>query len=150
LFLFIFTVAEERAAEVAKETTAQFETDIGGGGLTFDDTSEFVRAISYNPAPPKQHAPAQPIVVQINTAAQRDDHMDEGDEAMSEPETGEVDPMEDDQEDESAVLLALENAIGRDSDEVKPDLDVSIGQDLTNRCGVTLRFSDDRSAPLRN
>jgi len=72
--LSISTVAEERAlAEAAlSHDIIKVENDDsvteGQGGLTFDDTSEFVRAISYNPAAVKAE-PIEPSVARASSKA---------------------------------------------------------------------------------
>jgi U4/U6.U5 tri-snRNP-associated protein 1 len=115
----ILIVAEERArAEAAlaneiikiedDEPTAE-----GQGGLTFDDTSEFVRAISYNPIAVKAEPIAPPVarVRSKQPSASRDVSMDRG-EAMEEIEAGEVTVKdEEDEEDDDAILNAIEDAI---------------------------------------
>lgn len=111
------------AAERAQEEAAQADEIIkvedndlaeeGQGGLTFDDTSEFVRAISYNPAAVKTEAIEPPVTrgVSKQRSASRDVSMDRG-EAVEELEAGEVTVKEEeDEEDEAAMLNAIEDAI---------------------------------------
>lgn len=115
----MFTVATERAREEAAQADEIIkieDDDVGEeeqGGLTFDDTSEFVRAISYNPAAVKAE-PVEPSTAQAiskQPSASRDISMDRG-EAMEEIEAGEVTVKEedDDEEDEGAILNAIEDA----------------------------------------
>lgn len=118
-------VAEERAREEASRANEIIQVDDGeptgegDGGLTFDDTSEFVRAISYNPAAVKAEPtelPVAPKPTPVNPkqpSASRDVSMevDRG-EAMEEIEAGEVTVKEEDEEeDEAAILNAIEDAI---------------------------------------
>jgi U4/U6.U5 tri-snRNP-associated protein 1 len=79
--------------------------------ITFDDTSEFVRSIVYNPVavptelvepPPAKEESRQPSMT-------RDFSMEASDEAMEELEAGELVMKED--EDEEAMLNAIENAL---------------------------------------
>ncbi|KAG5638775.1 hypothetical protein H0H81_010196 [Sphagnurus paluster] len=106
----------EQAKEVIKVESDNEEGD-ESGGLTFDDTSEFVRAVGNNPivkSEPKEvtmrPSPA-PAVKQRSPS--RDVSMAPGDQAMDEVEAGEVVIKEEDEEeeDEMAILNAIENAI---------------------------------------
>jgi U4/U6.U5 tri-snRNP-associated protein 1 len=119
------TVAEERAlAEAAlSDDIIKIEDHEpmaeGQGGLTFDDTSEFVRAISYNPAAVKSE-PIEPSVARASSkqpSVSRDMSTDRG-EAMEEIEAGEVTVKdEEDEEDEGAILNAIEDAIRETEEE---------------------------------
>lgn len=122
------SVTADRAAE------EDFEQSNGAGpstGLTFDDTSEFVRAISYTPAVVKAE-PTEPIIVRIDTSSMgRDTDMAEGDEALTElkAESGVKD--EEMEDDETALMLmaieeAMQSSTGKvdDSEEAQVD-DVS-------------------------
>jgi U4/U6.U5 tri-snRNP-associated protein 1 len=101
-----------QADEIIKIEDDEATTE-GQGGLTFDDTSEFVRAISYNPAAVKAE-PVEPLVASARSGQpsdSRDVSMDRG-EAMEEIEAGEVTVKEEeDEEDEGAILNAIEDAI---------------------------------------
>lgn len=112
-------VAEERALQEAAQANEIIKveddepTGEGQGGLTFDDTSEFVRAISYNPAAVK----VEPAEVSVAPApskqpsASRDMSVDR-EEVMEEIEAGEVTVKEEEEEeDEGAILNAIEDAI---------------------------------------
>lgn len=78
------------------------------GGLVFDDTSEFVRAITYDPVAIKQEpAPERPIL-KAPSEAPRDVKMEE-DEAVEELEAGEVVIKE--EEDDEEMLNAIEYAM---------------------------------------
>jgi U4/U6.U5 tri-snRNP-associated protein 1 len=113
------TVAEARAREEAEELNGIIKVEDGEqmedgqGGLTFDDTSEFIRAISYNPTPVKAElaessmarAPSKQLSPSRDVSIDRD-------EAMEELEAGEVSVKEEeDDEDEGAILNAIEDAI---------------------------------------
>ncbi|PSR75548.1 hypothetical protein PHLCEN_2v9028 [Hermanssonia centrifuga] len=82
------------------------------GGLVFDDTSEFVRAITYDPVAVKQEPLAEtatPRAESKQAFAPPDIEMGNEDEDMEELEAGEVVVKE--EEDEEAMLNAIENAI---------------------------------------
>lgn len=94
------------------------------GVLEFDDTSEFVRSITYTPAAPTAPVKHEPIIVKIDTsaaaAAAEDDDDDEqmGDEAITEMEADarvkqeEADEeMEMGEDETSAMLNAIADAI---------------------------------------
>ncbi|TCD69343.1 hypothetical protein EIP91_007899 [Steccherinum ochraceum] len=112
-------IAEEREQAMATDgpEVIKIEDDddlpeAGEGGLTFDDTSEFVRTITYDPVAVKK----EPVEALSTTAPYkqpselRDVEMKAGeDEAMEELEAGEVVVKE--EEDEEEMLNAIENAI---------------------------------------
>jgi len=118
-------VAEQRAQEEAeaKEVIKIEEEDVnvdenGGdsGRLTFDDTSEFVRAVGNNPIAVKPEPPEASSVADRSMPKEpsptRDVSMDAGDEALDELEAGEVVVKdEDDDEDDMAMLNAIEDAL---------------------------------------
>lgn len=79
------------------------------GGLVFDDTSEFVRAITYNPVAVKQEPIADKSLSKAPSEPPRDAKMDVDDETVEELEAGEVSIKE--EEDEEAILNAIEEAI---------------------------------------
>jgi U4/U6.U5 tri-snRNP-associated protein 1 len=84
-------------------------------GLEFDDTSEFVRAIQYNPVVVKEEAkmPRLPSARAESQAAPDNTRIDspmEMDHAVEELEAGEVAIKEEEEEDE-AMLNAIEAAI---------------------------------------
>jgi U4/U6.U5 tri-snRNP-associated protein 1 len=119
IIYFKLPVAEERAREEAAQADEVIKIDDdesiaeGQGGLTFDDTSEFVRAISYNPAAVKaeQVGPSMTRARSKQPSASRDVSIDRG-EAMEEIEAGEVTVKEEeDEEDEGAMLNAIEDAV---------------------------------------
>ena len=115
-----YLVAEERVRASAgpENSTAEIKAEEDDGdlsGLVFDDTSEFVRAIQFNPVPvktqPKEEARERSL--ETPTARpQEDTQMIEADEAVEELEAGEL-PVkeEDDDDDDEAMLHALEGAI---------------------------------------
>ncbi|EKM58305.1 uncharacterized protein PHACADRAFT_140122 [Phanerochaete carnosa HHB-10118-sp] len=81
-------------------------------GLVFDDTSEFVRAITYNPVAVKQEPKAEPSLSRARPES-RQPSMPPPDQdvemSAEETEEGEVEVKE--EEDDEAMLHALENAI---------------------------------------
>lgn len=108
---------EEEAREAIKVEQRDSDQEDGdkSGGLTFDDTSEFVRAVGNNPIVKAElkdismaASPAPPIK---RPSASRDVSMAPGDEVIDELEAGEVTVKdEEDEEDEMAILDAIENA----------------------------------------
>lgn len=111
------SVARERLAEqAAQEAAADAPPEKKPGVLEFDDTSEFVRSITYTPAAPIK---MEPIIVKIDTraaavAADNDDDDEdmERDEAIGELEVGEhVKEEEMDEDETTAMLNAIEDAI---------------------------------------
>ena len=111
---YLYTVTADRARErtslvddiVKVEEVGEETTETG---LTFDDTSEFVRAISYNPAAVKVER-AEPSVAPPppKTRSPSRDVSMPGDEALDEVEAGEVVVKEEDAEE---MLEAIEQAI---------------------------------------
>lgn len=101
------TVLEERNRNGgANGDTVKEEEDEEQAGLVFDETSEFVQSVQYDPVAVKQVP--QERSVKVEEQPQIDVPMKEEDESESEdePEAGEVK-----EEDEGAILNALENAI---------------------------------------
>ncbi|EIW83719.1 SART-1-domain-containing protein [Coniophora puteana RWD-64-598 SS2] len=104
------------------------EEGVAGGGLTFDDTSEFVRSISYNPVavkvepvepasvpPPKA---ATPVAKRESGSPTRGDaSMAEGDQAIDEIEAGEVVKEEGEEMDDEQMLSAIEAMIKQTEEE---------------------------------
>ena len=145
-------VAAQRAQSEAKEVIVVGDGDDDeDGGLTIDDTSEFVRAITYDPtavkrepveAPVKPEASPEPS--RLPSAAPRVDSEDV-DHPTEEIEAGEVVVKE--EEDEEAMLNAIENAIkeaeAMEVDEAAPG-DASVGtsseQTFGSGMGATLNI----------
>lgn len=104
------------------------------GGLVFDDTSEFVRAITYDPVAVKQEAPAEPSLSRARSRsrqpseAPKDVEMKAEDEAINEIEAGEVVVKEED-EDDAMMLEAIEDAIkqAEAAEQAEANGDVPIG-----------------------
>jgi U4/U6.U5 tri-snRNP-associated protein 1 len=111
----VILVAEERKREQESQVDDIIKIDDtedgDANGLTFDDTSEFVRAISYNPTALKIE-PAEAVeptrTTQLSPA--RDGSVAAGDEAVDEIEAGEVVVKEEEDNDEE-MLNAIEEAI---------------------------------------
>jgi U4/U6.U5 tri-snRNP-associated protein 1 len=108
-------VAEERTQEVSAELNdVKTEED---KGLTFDDTSEFVRSVGLHfteeprSEPPEQFAPpARPE--RKERSASRDISMAPGDVAIDELETGEISAKDEETEDyDMAMLDEIEHVI---------------------------------------
>jgi U4/U6.U5 tri-snRNP-associated protein 1 len=87
------------------------EAEDGEGGLTFDDTSEFVRSITYDPNAVKKEPKEERIEPAVSKVEPRGTSVQAGGEdvAMEELEAGELPVKE--EEDEEAMLHALEQAI---------------------------------------
>lgn len=98
--------AEARAQEMVKIEEVDDEDGEGApsGGLTFDDTSEFVRAVGNNPIVKEERA--EPSVAPSKQPSQsRDVSMAPGDEALEEMEAGEVDMKEEEEEEDDMAIL---------------------------------------------
>jgi U4/U6.U5 tri-snRNP-associated protein 1 len=111
--LLILSVAEERARsdepsaiDIIKIEEAEAE---GSGGLVFDDTSEFVRGITFDPAVVKKEPQTDgpPTSVERKQASPDEDVPMEDTEEL---EAGEV-AMKEEDEDDDAMLNAIEDAI---------------------------------------
>ncbi|KZT00800.1 SART-1 protein [Laetiporus sulphureus 93-53] len=111
-------VAEERTRSEAPNgdgviTIGEDGDADGESGLTFDDTSEFVRAITYEPTLVKKESPAATAApVPMEIIKPRSPSVDvkmEVEEAVEELEAGEVRVKE--EEDDEEMLNAIENAI---------------------------------------
>ncbi|KAJ7475865.1 SART-1 family-domain-containing protein [Mycena latifolia] len=112
-------IAEQRAqeeADAAREVIKVEELDddenaSGSGGLTFDDTSEFVRAVGNNPVV-KEERNEPSLAPSKQPSQSRDISMAPGDEALEELEAGEVEMKEaDEEEDDMAILNAIEEMV---------------------------------------
>lgn len=100
---------EENAIPVVKVEDVD-SGDEADGGLTFDDTSEFIRAVGNNPVPVKVEA-AESVQVKRRSPS-RDVSMAPGDQALNEMEAGEVRIKEEDEEDDDMAMLdAIEEAL---------------------------------------
>ncbi|KAK1217255.1 hypothetical protein PQX77_020104 [Marasmius sp. AFHP31] len=99
---------EEEAKPIKVEDDVRMEDgdDEESGGLTFDDTSEFIRNVGNNPIVVKREVKRESV------PPQRDVSMAPGDQALHEVEAGEV-PVKDEEneDDEMAMLNAIEDAI---------------------------------------
>jgi U4/U6.U5 tri-snRNP-associated protein 1 len=112
LRLLIRSVAEKRARseepsaiDVIKAEEAEGEDS---GGLVFDDTSEFVRGITFDPvAIKKEQADGPPTTIERK---QESPDEDVAMEEVEELEAGEL-VVKEEEDDEDAVLNAIENAI---------------------------------------
>ncbi|KAJ6576459.1 SART-1 family-domain-containing protein [Mycena vulgaris] len=102
---------EADAQEIVKVEERDEDDEGGSSGLTFDDTSEFVRAVGNNPVVKEERT--EPSVVPSKQPSQsRDVSMAPGDEALEELEAGEVEMKdEEDEEDDMAILNAIEDLV---------------------------------------
>ncbi|CAL1716231.1 unnamed protein product [Somion occarium] len=107
-------IAERRAQSVTANgheiITIDDDENEGEGGLTFDDTSEFVRSIAYAPVAIKKEPPAEQALSRppSKQPSEPPDVQMKAEEEV-ELEAGEVVVKE--EEDEEAMLHSLENAI---------------------------------------
>lgn len=118
-------VAEERNREKsgqADDTLQIGDADDGdANGLTFDDTSEFVRAISYNETAVKTEpaeGSVEPTSAKQISSPSRDLSMAAGDEALDEVEAGEV-VKEEEYEDMMEVIAEVEEKTVPVNDDVE-------------------------------
>ncbi|EJF64961.1 SART-1 protein [Dichomitus squalens LYAD-421 SS1] len=108
-------IAEQRAQSEAREViVVGDEDDDEDGGLTIDDTSEFVRAITYDPTAVKKERVEPSVKREASREPSRlpsapPAKLDDEDHPMEEIEAGEVIVKE--EEDEEAMLNAIESAI---------------------------------------
>ncbi|KAI1797132.1 SART-1 protein [Ganoderma leucocontextum] len=136
-------IAVQRAQSEAREVIVVGDGDEDvDGGLTIDDTSEFVRAITYDPTAVKKET----VEASVKREASREPsrlpstapHMDseDVDHPMEEIEAGEVVVKEED--DEEAMLNAIETAIKQteamEVDETAP-ADASVGTSIEQSFG---------------
>jgi U4/U6.U5 tri-snRNP-associated protein 1 len=144
-----FIVADERAREQSAADDiikAEDDDEPGGevGGITFDDTSEFVRAISYNPIVVKAE-PVEPSSTRTPSkqpSPTRDVSMAASDEAVEELEAGEV--VKDEEEDDEAILNAIEDALkateAEESDALNGEVGTSTEQTFSTGMASTLNI----------
>lgn len=133
LILSSIVVAEERERSVTTNghdviKVEDDDEDASGTGLTFDDTSEFVRAITYDPvAIKKEPPPEKPLSVAPSKqpSESRDLEMKAEDEAIEELEAGEVVVKEEDEDDEE-MLNAIVEAIEQTEAEERAAQDESV------------------------
>jgi U4/U6.U5 tri-snRNP-associated protein 1 len=112
--------AEAREQEIIKVEEVDDEEGDGSGGLTFDDTSEFVRAVGNNPIV-KEERKEPSIAPSKRPSQSRDVSMAPGDEALEELEAGEVE-MKEEEEDDMAILDAIEDLMKSvEAEQVKPE-----------------------------
>ncbi|THV07440.1 SART-1 protein [Dendrothele bispora CBS 962.96] len=104
-------IAEQREEE-QKEDVVMVKVENGDsvesepeGGLTFDDTSEFVRAVGNNPISVKSEPTSTRIPSQQPRSPSRDVSMAPGDQAINEIEAGEVTVKEEEEEEDEGALL---------------------------------------------
>ncbi|KAJ3906720.1 SART-1 family-domain-containing protein [Lentinula edodes] len=131
-------VAEEREEQEKKASTKAEDGDIKmgddeeAGGLVFDDTSEFVRAVGNNPItvkkePKEKTSPSAREFSRPHTLS-RDVSMAPGDEVLHEIEAGEaVKDEDDDEEDDMEILNMIEAAIKAEESEQHNAADNAVG-----------------------
>ncbi|RDB26410.1 U4/U6.U5 tri-snRNP-associated protein 1 [Hypsizygus marmoreus] len=150
-------ISEQRAQEEqeARESIKVEEVSEGegdDGGLTFDDTSEFVRAVGNNMAvksEPKEVARIPSPAPRIKQRSpSRDVSMAPGDVAMEEVEAGEIAVKEEEEEDEMAMLNAIENAIAATEAEEKAALQNGNIDDAIGGTSTEQTFSSGMASTL--
>jgi U4/U6.U5 tri-snRNP-associated protein 1 len=146
----IHSVAEERARseepstiDVIKVEDEEAEAE-GSGGLVFDDTSEFVRGITYDPVAVKREPPGAGGPTILATLKQASPDVDVPMEEAEELEAGEV-VVKDEDEDDDAMLNAIENAIRVTEAEEKAAVD---GGDLAVGTSSEQSFSTGMASTL--
>ncbi|KAG2074278.1 SART-1-domain-containing protein [Suillus decipiens] len=130
---------EERNREQSSQADDTLQIDDAedgdANGLTFDDTSEFVRAISYNTAAVKTE-PAEESVTAKQTSPSRDLSVAAGDEALDEIEAGEV-VKEEEYEDMMEVISEAEEK----TTAVNDDIEVGTSGEKTFGSGMAATLS---------
>ncbi|EPQ54376.1 hypothetical protein GLOTRDRAFT_106644 [Gloeophyllum trabeum ATCC 11539] len=146
-------IAQERAREEAErgQDVIKVEDDDEGdedGGLTIDDTSEFVRSINFDPdaakkEPAVKRETSEVPVSRAKSEARSDVAMGDVDDPMEELEAGEVRVKDEDEEDEEAMLHDIENALRETEEEEKkkaaaqaPEVDIGTSSEPTFSGGM--------------
>ena len=111
----------------------------GDNGLTFDDTSEFIRSIAYDPSAVKKEPDETAVTRRTSPPPSRGAKMQEADVALVELEAGEVNVKEEDYDDE--ILDAIEDMINATEQEsgVKTeqgDLEIGTSGEKTHSSGM--------------
>ncbi|KAF8307736.1 SART-1-domain-containing protein [Clavulina sp. PMI_390] len=146
-------IAQDRQAEAEAEASAPaVSSEAKPGVLEFDDTSEFVRSITYDPTAAVKK---EPIVVTINTKPtaddDSDDEMQDGDQALREMDAGvrvkeeeEDSDLEMGEEATEAMLSAIEDAIKQseaaNGGDVKPKIGTSSQQTVGRGMAAALNI----------
>lgn len=92
--------------------TGDDDLDTGEGGLIIDDTSEFVRNITYDPTVVKaETAESRLPSTSVKAEPTTDVNMADGDVAVTELEAGELPIKEEEEEEDEGMLNALEAAM---------------------------------------
>ncbi|KAL5526607.1 hypothetical protein ACEPAF_8331 [Sanghuangporus sanghuang] len=145
-------LAEERARASAapEDGVIKVEETEEESGLIFDDTSEFVRSVQYEPVKVKVEASSKPREASVKVEdTQVDIHMADAEE-LSEVEAGEVTMKE--EEDEEAMLHALEGVMQAAESEVKKegneDAEVGTAAEQTYGAGLASTVKVLRSQGL--
>ncbi|KIK63086.1 hypothetical protein GYMLUDRAFT_163684 [Collybiopsis luxurians FD-317 M1] len=126
--------AQEREANVKVEDSEDVKmegNDEESGGLVFDDTSEFVRAVGNNPITVKREPKEKSIPPAQDSPRPRSPSLDvsmtPGDVALSEMEAGEVTVKDEEEEmDDMEILNRIEEVIRNEENEQR-DSDQAVG-----------------------
>jgi U4/U6.U5 tri-snRNP-associated protein 1 len=116
----------------------------GSGGLVFDDTSEFVRGITYDPVAVKREPPGADGPATLAASKQASPDEDIPMEEAEELEAGEV-AVKDEDEDDDAMLNAIENALRVTEAEEKAAVD---GGDVIGGTSSEQTFSTGMASTL--
>ena len=110
--MLILVAAEREKSAPVNGDVIEIKDEEEEGGLVFDDTSEFVRAITYDPGAVKQEPKAEPTLSRARSQSRQPSIPPQDQDVemeAEEAEEGEVTVKEED--DGEAMLHALENAI---------------------------------------
>ncbi|KAF9267736.1 SART-1 protein [Marasmius fiardii PR-910] len=130
---------EETSTPIKVEDDIRMEEaddDESSGGLTFDDTSEFIRNVGNNPIVVKREVKRESVPPPAPRSPSRDVSMAPGDQALDEVEAGEVAVKEEEEEDEMAILNQIEEAIKTTEAEEAADDGVGTSNEQTFKSGM--------------
>lgn len=147
-------VAEERIKEEEEENKIMIKNEDPDheeeGGLTFDETSEFVQAVGNNPIVKPKSEPKEPRIPQPAESSRqpsepRDVPMAAGDVALDELEAGEVQVKDEEEDFNMEMLDDIENAIKQTEAEEQgrgnePDVGTSGEQSFSSGMASTLNI----------
>ncbi|KAG7089595.1 hypothetical protein E1B28_011262 [Marasmius oreades] len=130
--------AEETNTPIKVEDDVKMEDseDEEPGGLTFDDTSEFIRNVGNNPIVVKREGKRESVPPPAPRSPSRDISMAPGDQVLDEIEAGEVVVKEEDEEDEMAILDQIEEAIKSTEAEEAANDGVGTSNEQTFKSGM--------------
>lgn len=116
---YIGSVASDLKKEISNRNAAQEEPE-DEGGLTFDETSEFVQAVGSEPIVKPKRERKEPSLPSAPVKTEsRDVSMAPGDVVLEELEAGELQVKDEDEDVDMNMLDALENTIKQTEEEEK-------------------------------